>query len=342
MTSRELVLSTLEFRNKTRRVPRDLWILPWAQQHDKKNLDRVKADFPNDFVTAPGFLRTPPPTKGDAYTLGEYADPWGCVFTNIQEGLIGEAKKPVITGEEDWEDISRVHFPEEWLSIDAEKINAFCASTDRFVMPDACPRPFEQLQFLRGSEQLYMDLIAPPRGMLNFMERMHDLYRRVVTAWAKTDVDAIFFMDDWGSQRSLLIHPGLWDRVFRPMYQDYIDIAHAHGKKAFMHSDGYILDLFPRLIDMGLDAVNSQIFCMGVDRLERFAGKITFWGEIDRQYLLAGGSPNEVDAGVKAVRRALWRDGGCIAQCEYGAGAKGENVYQVFRSWQGWSPGAPA
>ena len=335
MTSRELVLSTLEFRNTTRTVPRDLWTLPWAEMNDAKQVARIKADFPNDFIGAPGFLRTQPVTKGDAYALGEYTDPWGCVFTNYQAGVIGEVKKPIIAEEdEDWEDLSRVHFPEEWLSIDVDQINAFCASTDKFVSPDACPRPFEQLQFLRGTEQLYMDLLTEPAGMLAFMERMHDLYKRIVTAWAKTDVDSINFMDDWGSQRSLLINPTLWDKYFRPMYQDYIDIGHAHGKKVFMHSDGYILDILPRLIDMGLDAINSQIFCMGMDKLEQFAGKITFWGEIDRQYLLANGTIAEVDAGVKAVRNTLWRNGGCIAQCEYGAGAKGENVYQVFKSWQ--------
>lgn len=30
MTSKEIVLSTLEFRNTNARVPRQLWTLPWA------------------------------------------------------------------------------------------------------------------------------------------------------------------------------------------------------------------------------------------------------------------------------------------------------------------------
>ena len=34
-----------------------------------------------------------------------------------------------------------------------------------------------------------------------------------------------------------------------------------------MHSDGYTLDIIPRLIDMGLDAINAQIFCIGIDKL---------------------------------------------------------------------------
>ncbi len=100
-----------------------------------------------------------------------------------------------------------------------------------------------------------------------------------------------------------------------------------------MHSDGYILDILPDLADMGLDAVNSQIFCMGVENLRPLAGKITFWGEIDRQHLLVEGTPEEIYQAVEQVRETLWRDGGCIAQCEFGPGANPENVYAVFRSW---------
>ena len=37
----------------------------------------------------------------------------------------------------------------------------------------------------------------------------------------------------------------------------------------------------------------------------------------------------------QTVRENLWRDGGCIAQCEFGPGAAPENVYMVFRAWNG-------
>jgi len=337
MNSRELVNATLEMRNHTGRPPRQLWTLPWAQERGADTIARISSDFPPDFTSPPNCLRQNPPTKGNLYDLGESMDEWGSVFYNIHPGVVGEVKTPAISPEdEDWSDLSRVHFPEEWLTLDVEKVNAFCASTDKFVMAGCNPRPFEQLQFLRGTEQLYMDLVTGPSGMRAFMERMHDLFCRQATLWAQTDVDAISFMDDWGSQRALLINPKHWDEYFKPMYRDYIDIAHKYGKKAFMHSDGYIMEIIPRLIDLGLDALNSQIFCMGVGNLAQYAGRITFWGEIDRQHLLSRASLEEIDAAVEDVRTNLWRDGGCIAQCEYGPGCKGENVYRVFQKWAQW------
>jgi hypothetical protein len=100
-----------------------------------------------------------------------------------------------------------------------------------------------------------------------------------------------------------------------------------------MHSDGYTLAIIPHLIDLGLDAFNTQIFCMGMDALKPFKGKITFWGEVDRQHLLVDASPAEVKYAVRGVFDALWDQGGCIAQCEFGAGSKPENVRAVFEAW---------
>ncbi|MFQ9872258.1 MAG: uroporphyrinogen decarboxylase family protein [Oscillospiraceae bacterium] len=172
-----------------------------------------------------------------------------------------------------------------------------------------------------------------PKGLLRTMEQMHDFYCRLVTKWAQTDVDGIMFMDDWGTQKSLLISPQLWCELFKPMYRDYINIAKKHGKKTFMHSDGYTLEIIPHLIELGLDAFNTQIFCMGPENLRQFRGKITFWGEICRQHILPHGTTKDVEQAVKAVYDNLWQDGGCIAQCEFGPGAKPQNVMEVYRAW---------
>ena len=142
------------------------------------------------------------------------------------------------------------------------------------------------------------------------------------------------YVDEWGSQNDLLISPQLWDEFFAPMYRDYIEIAHRNGKKIFMHSDGNILRIIPKLIDLGLDAVNSQLFCMGLENLAPDKGKITFWGEIDRQHLLPKGTTADIDQAVESVYITLWQNGGCIAQCEFGPGANPENVYRVYQAWE--------
>ena len=333
MTSRELVLRTLEFRNTDARAPRDLWTLPWADMHHGDALAAIRQNFPNDYSGVPVIYKEPSTVEsGDPYVAGEYTDPWGCTFLNIQPGVIGEVKHPQVL-DDDWEDASKVVFPEYQLSFDIEQVNAACAASDKWITAGCCPRPFEQLQFIRGSENLYMDLADPSPGFFEFLEKMQDFYCRLLTKWAQTDVDCLTFMDDWGSQKSLLISPKMWRQYFKPLYQQYIDIAHSHGKKISMHSDGYTLDIIPDLIEMGLDAFNTQIFCIGVDKLAPFKGKLTFWGEICRQHLLPHGTVEDVKNAVRQVYDTLWDNGGCIAQCEFGPGTKPENVAAVFETW---------
>lgn len=332
MTSRELVKATFSFQNNTGFVPRQMYAQPWAEIHYPEMVEKIRADFPNDLISAPGFYETPPETKGGVTEVGEFTDEWGCTYVNLQRGITGEVKNPPVTGEE-WENMGSFRIPYEILSINREKINEFCAGTDRYVSSGYNIHPFEQLQAIRGAEQLFVDLLLRPAKFLEVLEQIHDFYCKLVTLWAQTDVDGISIMDDWGSQRSLLISPTLWCELFKPMYRDYIDIAHKYGKKVKMHSDGYILDIIPHLIDIGLDAINAQIFCMGIENLKQFRGDITFWGEMDRQQLLPKGSLRDIRDAVKAVRENLWQNGGCIAHCEFGPSARPENVYEVFKAW---------
>jgi len=330
MTPRDLVKKTLDFRSPER-VPRQLWTLPWATNNHGEQLAEIQRRFPDDIVGAPSCLRNPLRKQGDPYVVGTFVDEWGCVFVNVQAGVHGEVKEPALPT---WDRVGDVRFPEELLTVDVAAVNAFCRDTDKFVIAGTCPRPFERLQFYRNSENLYTDLGEDRPEMLAFLKRLHEFYLKELEIWVKTDVDALMFMDDWGAQRALLISPAMWRRLFKPLYKDFIDIAHRHGKAIFMHSDGFITPIIGDLVELGLDALNCQLFTMDIEALGRqFAGKITFWGEIDRQYLLPSGTPADIDKAVRRVKDALWRDGGCIAQCEFGPGGRPENVYQVYKSW---------
>ena len=335
LTSRQLVQRTLEF-DAPPRIPRQLWLLPWAAQRYPQQVADIQNRFPDDIVSAPPCYAAPLPTQGDAYRRGQFIDEWGCTFENLQDGIIGEVRDARL---KDWADAERLRFPIERLSIDVERVNDFCRQTDRFVLSGCMPRPFERLQFLRGSQQLYLDLARDRAELHALLQRLHKFYLDELQLWARTDVDALGFMDDWGSQRSMLISPAMWRKLFKPLYADYIRIAHDHGKYAFMHSDGYILDILPDLIELGLDAINCQIACMDAHAIGRqCAGRLTFWGEMDRQHLLPNGTTNEVGEAVNEMKAALYRDGGVIAQCEFGPGAKPENVAAVFEAWNAALP----
>ena len=80
-----MVYAALENRSPER-APRDLWTLPWAENHYPQELKKIREDFPSDFGGVNVRYEKYAETKGDPYQKGIYIDPWGCEFENIFEG----------------------------------------------------------------------------------------------------------------------------------------------------------------------------------------------------------------------------------------------------------------
>jgi len=333
MTARERVKRALSFDHPDR-PPRDLWILPIASEKYQKQIDAILKKFSLDIEFATGLASAGDPTQKKRWAIGSFTDEWGCTFTNVQKGIIGQVKDPLV---KNLSDVSKIKPPYEILKKKIEKTEKTFKESGKFILGgDFFINPFERMQFLRGTPQLYMDIVDGPPKFFKLRDKVHQYNLKELELWAKTNVDGILFADDWGSQSSLLIHPELWRKLFKPLYKDYCDVIHSSGKFAFMHSDGYIFDIYEDLIEVGVDAINSQLFCMDIEEIGRkFKGKITFWGEIDRQRILPCKNPEEVRKAVRRVRESLYeRRGGVITQCEFGAGAKPENVRAIFEEWE--------
>jgi len=333
MTSRERVIRTLRFETPDR-APRDLWYLSGVGMFRKDELEEFYRRYPVDFGESGGQYGRSRRAVGMKGVTGTYVDAWGCVWYVGEPGVAGEVKEPPL---KTWNDLAHYQPPWELLrEADLRRVNETCAKTDKFVRVGTETRPFERMQFLRGSEQLFMDLAYGEREVYQLRDMLHDFFCEELQMWAKTDVDAIGFMDDWGAQQALLISPEMWRSFYKPLYKDYCDIIKGAGKFVFFHSDGHIESIYPDLIELGVDALNSQLFCMNIEELGRkYKGKITFWGEIDRQYLMPFGTTDEVREGVRRVRRALDDGrGGVMAQCEWGVRDPMENVIAVFDEWE--------
>jgi uroporphyrinogen decarboxylase len=333
--SREIVKRCLKFENPER-MPRDTWFLPWANIHVPEGVKQLQLKYPSDFIIAEGFYKTSPLVKGDMYAVGLYTDEWGVVWENVQAGVIGEIKNPIL---KDQRDFSAVAPPYDILPDDLDDfrkaVNEFCAGTDKFVIAGCLPRPWERYQFLRGTENAMMDVMTIEDGVTDILKTIHKFFMTEVELWSSTNIDGIWFMDDWGSQTQLLIPPQIWRALFKPMYKDYCDLAHKNGKYALMHSDGCIIEIYKDIIEVGVDAINSQLFCMDIADLgKRAKGKITFWGEIDRQHVLASNDPEVGREAVREIAECLYDPrGGVIAQFEFGAGANPETAMAIFDEW---------
>ncbi len=332
MIGRERVIRALRFEHPDR-APRHLWTLPGVPLFRAVELAALRARFPEDIAGPDVQYGRGERARGVPNQVGAYTDEWGCGWEVLQPGVIGEVKHAPL---DDWAALAHYRPPYEILdNADFSRVNVSCAQSDQFILAGTTVRPFERMQFIRGTEKLFLDLACGTAELFTLRDMVHEFFMRELALWTRTDVDGISFMDDWGAQNQLLISPQMWRAIFKPLYADYVTLIHSAGKFAFFHSDGHIAAIYPDLIEIGVDALNSQLFCMDIEALgQTYRGKITFWGEIDRQYLLPFGTPEQVKEGVRRVRRALDDgSGGVIAQCEWGNDVSMENVAAVFEAW---------
>ncbi|MFN2351951.1 MAG: uroporphyrinogen decarboxylase family protein [Kiritimatiellia bacterium] len=326
MDSYELVTRTLRFE-KPERIPRQLWVLPSAFLRHGEDLVALLRRYPVDIN--PRSLEIPELTP--EWRKGAYVDEWGSVWLNLEDGIAGEVKQPVL---QDWSALDRLRPPELSADLAAPAEDVLRRRPDAFAMLVG-GQIFERLQYLRGTENLYMDLMDQSAELLRLRDILMDYLRRRVARCIKAPCHGVQFADDWGSQRSLLISPELWRSFFKPCYAELFQMVKQAGKFVFMHSDGCIMDIIEDLIELGVDALNCQVWVMGPEELgRRFRGRITFWGEINRQTTLPQGTPADVRKSVEVMKANLAApQGGLIAQSEVDRMTPLENIEAVLQPW---------
>ncbi len=335
MNSRERVAATLRFKNPDF-VPVDMWIHRATQLKYGKDLDALLERYPLDIVRMFG------PTDRNFYPemsdVGDIKDAWGSTWRILRQGINGEVKIPAI------DDISKVaayQTPLEWLEKEWRKHDEVIDQKiesgrrkNRFILGGYI-EIFQRMQFIRGTENLLYDLAGEPEGAAILRDKVLEYFKVYLQYWLKKDVDAIYFSDDYGTQRALLISPKMWRAIFKPAYQEIMNIIKESGKFIFYHTCGHVLDLYPEFIELGIDAINSQLHCMGLENVaEKFAGKITFWGEMDRQNLLPCGTPEEIYRSASDMKDKLFvNGGGLIGHSVAGVDVPLENIKAILTCW---------
>ena len=335
LDSKERVISTLAF-DRPDRIPRDLWgerIIPLQRAED---WNKVQARYPMDFARAPRICGPSRRAKGKPWESEGSIDEWGNAWRSLEEGYSGEVVRPALYK---WDNFNAYEMPFDILeSPNLAGVNEFCKDNrEKYLLGETGPGPFERVQSLLGVEDTFVSLALNEPNLLELIKMVHQWNLRHIETWAQTDIDGITMGDDWGAQASMLISPEAWKRLFRPLYAEYVDLAHSYGKHFLFHSDGYIRDILPDLVDIGIDALNCQLFCMDLEEIaSTFQGRITFWGEIDRQQVLPFGTTQEVKATVRRFKRSFHdAQGGVIFQLAWSLADPLENIVSAFDEWDG-------
>lgn len=155
---------------------------------------------------------------------------------------------------------------------------------------------YERAWTMRGMEKLLMDFVDEPHFVDELLNTIAEYNIAQLKEACKYDIDAVYFGDDWGQQHGLQMGPKLWKRFIFPVLARMYAAVHAEGKKVFIHSCGDVDELFPDLIEIGLNCFNPfQPEVMDVHTLmDQYHGKLTFHGGMSTQRTLPYGSIEDV------------------------------------------------
>lgn len=172
---------------------------------------------------------------------------------------------------------------------------------------------FDKGWHLRGFENLLADFALEQDFVEELLDRVLEYNLGIISQIPKY-IDGIRFGEDWGQQNGLLMGPVFWRQYLKPRLKTMYGAAKKRGFHVMIHSCGDIEELFPDLIEIGVDVVNPvQPEVMDVEFLKREYGRnIVLYGGLGCQSTMPFGSPADVINEAKHRLAVLGDNGGYI------------------------------
>ena len=241
---------------------------------------------------------------------GEYTDEWGVRWKGVGDTR-GQVKSPSLAAPS----LAGYTFPRQRPPEIIGNMKAQAEGSASRYRVAKLGALWEQATFVRGMEELLIDLIEHPGfvhelldGILEVLLAELELYDR------ELDADGLWLSDDYGSQFGLLMSPAQWRTFIGPRVQRLCDAVHAGGYHFVMHSDGAIGAVIPDLVAMGVDLLHPvQTECVDAAWVKREYGRdLTLWGGYGSQGALALGTPDQIRREVHEQCDLLGAGGGFI------------------------------
>jgi len=250
---------------------------------------------------------------GPAHRAGEdFTDAWGCVWHSDIDGIEGVVVEHPLA---DWDRLASYRAPDANVLRDrgpaaweeaAYKTAAAKAAGQLTSGNLAHGFMLMRMYYLRGFENLMLDFASDEPRLQDLVDLVNGHNRVIVDRYRAMGVDLMHFGEDLGTQTASLISPRHFRRWILPAYESLMRPCRDQGMIIGSHSDGYIMELIDILLEAGLDMVNPQDLCNGIDNLAReIKGRVCIKLDMDRQTVVPFGTPADVRALVEEEVRKL-------------------------------------
>ncbi len=280
------------------------------------------------------------------YKEGEYfRDNWDCLWYCPQGGLEGQVVEHPLA---DWKVLDTYRMPDplkehdtsftepgNWAWEEEEK-NIEGKKKKGVVTGCFGGRLFDRLYFLRGFENLMLDIATDDPHLPRLIEMLLDHELKLVNKWLSIGVDTISFHTDIGTQNSLMISPAKFRQYIKPMFKEIFTACRKAGAHVYLSSDGRLLEIVDDLVECGVSMHDPQLRANTLDGIAKaYKGKMCINLDLDRQ-MFPFCSPEDIMSQVReVVERLDSPEGGLMVLAGiYGADVSLENIEAICRAFE--------
>jgi hypothetical protein len=265
----------------------------------EKRLERLQQACPH--IRISGKKRVDSPRVKEHKTR----DAWGCLWHYPGMGLDGQVVEHPLC---DWEKLGQWQAPSADDYVESILKEAAKNPDEKSFRPANLEHGFLflRLTYLRGFENFMVDAAEDNPRLYKLCDIVTDYWYQIAKAHLDCGATHVSGGDDLGLQDRLPIAPDAWRKLIKPAYQKIFGLARERGATVRLHTDGYIVDIIPDLIEIGVTDLNPQDLVNGLDTLRKLAKeKVHISLDIDRQKITAFGTHEEIDAHIENCIQTL-------------------------------------
>jgi len=210
------------------------------------------------------------------------------------------------------DNVETYRFPDVDTELLGQTLTAFNNDTNHFRMFRLSYTAYERAWAMMGVEDILLNMALDEKLTMRLFERITEYHVGLLDHILDKEFEGIFFMDDWGSQKGLIMGPTAFRKFIKPFLKILCDKIKSKGKYVLVHSCGDIEELFPDLIELGVDVYNTvQPEIYDLRKIKDEYGKdLAFWGAMSNQQFLPNSTPEEVFEKSVETIRILGKAGG--------------------------------
>jgi uroporphyrinogen decarboxylase len=280
----------------------------------------------------------PPPGE---FKPHRFTDDWGCEWLEIEAGILGQVVGHPLA---DWKHLGALFIPDPSQQWDWPAVRTRCAqerAQGKLVhgyMEIVEGSFFDRLQFLRGLDNLLVDLLERPPELDRLIARVLDYNMRLIRLWLEAGVDLIHFHGDIAMQNSLMMSPKTFRQVLKPAYETMFQACRRAGVHVHYSSDGCLFEIVDDLRECGVSYHDPQVRAGDVAGIARaYRNKLCAMVDIDEQ-TLPFSTPAEIEAQIREIiTRVGLPQGGLMLYACPSADVPIENIEAICTAWERYS-----